>query len=320
MRRAKEAEGSSRHLFDRHELNPILTSTDWPITVNSVFNPGAATFDGETLLLVRVEDRTGISRLTVARSRDGYTGWEVDVERSMWPDIESWSERWGIEDPRLTQIDGRWYVVYTGFSSLGPLVCLAVTDDFRTFERLGVVQVPENKDAALFPRRINGRYAMIHRPVARDGYVGAHIWISWSDDLCHWGDPSPLVEARRGGWWDANKVGLGPPPLEVELGWLIMYHGVRTTAAGSLYRIGVALLDPDDPTKVLARSNEWIFGPLAPYEIAGDVPDVVFPCGWILEDDRETIRLYYGAADTCVAVATGKVSEIMRHLFLHPLI
>jgi predicted GH43/DUF377 family glycosyl hydrolase len=313
------AETPNRELFVRHEANPILTAQDWPIMVNAVFNPGATVFEGETLLLVRVEDRSGISRLTVARSADGVSGWEVETERSMSPDVGSWTEHWGIEDPRITEIEGRYYVAYTGFSTSGPLVCLAVTDDFVSFERLGVVQVPENKDAALFPRRINGRYAMIHRPVALSSHVGANIWISFSEDLRNWGDSSPLIEARRGGWWDANKVGLGPPPLETEAGWLIVYHGVRSTAAGALYRVGLALLDKEHPERVIARGNEWVFGPQAPYEVAGDVPDVVFPCGWIVGDDGDTIRLYYGAADTCVALATGNLSELLTHLFRHPM-
>lgn len=309
----------ARELFQRYEHNPVLTAHDWPNMVNAVFNPGATMFDGETLLLVRVEDRSGLSRLTVARSVDGYSDWQIDTNRSVSPDLGSWAEQWGIEDPRITEIEGRFYVVYTGFSSSGPLVCLAVTDDFVGFQRLGVLQVPDNKDAALFPRRINGRWAMLHRPIATTGRLEAHIWLSWSPDLLHWGSPVPVVEARRGGWWDAAKVGLGPPPMETEAGWLVLYHGVRTTASGSLYRLGLALLDREHPERVIARGNEWIFGPCAPYEVSGDVPDVVFPCGWILENDGETIRLYYGAADSCVAVATGRLTELMNHLFLHPM-
>jgi predicted GH43/DUF377 family glycosyl hydrolase len=308
-----------RDLLQRYEANPVLTSEDWPTTVNAVFNPGAVHFQGETLLLTRVEDRTGLSQLTVARSVDGYRDWIIEPDRSMHPMTGSWAEHWGIEDPRITEIDGRFYVVYTGYSTSGPLVCMAVTDDFVSFDRMGVVQVPENKDAALFPRRINGRWAMIHRPVATTGHVGANIWLSWSPDLRHWGDPTPLVNARRGGWWDANKVGLGPPPLETEAGWLIMYHGVRTTAAGALYRVGLALLELEHPERIVARSNEWVFGPSTPYEVAGDVPDVVFPCGWVLEDDNDTLRMYYGAADSCIAIATARVSELLTHLFRHPM-
>jgi len=306
-----------RELFRRYPGNPVLTARDWPHMVNAVFNPAAVAVQGETWLFVRVEDRTGLSHLTLARSRDGYSNWTVERDRSLMPDTGSWVERWGVEDPRITVIDGRYHICYTGYSSSGPLVCLARTDDFRTFERLGVVQVPENKDAALVPRRIGDRWAMLHRPVSTVGHLQAHIWISWSDDLRYWGDPTPLIEARSGGWWDANKVGLGPPPLETSEGWLVLYHGVRLTASGSLYRLGLALLELEQPTHVIARGDEWVFGPCAPYEVAGDVPDVVFPCGWLLGDDGDTLRMYYGAADSTVAVATASLSDLLDHLAGH---
>jgi predicted GH43/DUF377 family glycosyl hydrolase len=306
-----------RELFRRYEGNPILTARDWPNMVNAVFNPAATIFKGQTLLLVRVEDRTGLSHLSVARSADGLTDWIIERPRSMLPDIAGWAERWGIEDPRITEIDGVFHIVYTGFSGSGPLVCLATTSDFVEFRRMGVMQVPENKDAALFPRQIGGRWAMIHRPVASHAQLGAHIWLSWSPDLHHWGDPTLLIEARKGGWWDANKVGLGPPPLETEHGWLVLYHGVRVTASGSLYRLGLALLDLEHPQRVIARGNEWVFGPCARYEVTGDVPDVVFPCGWVLQPDGDTLRMYYGAADSCVAVATASLAELLDHLFVH---
>lgn len=309
-----------RELFRRYEHNPILRAKDWPEIVNAVFNPGVVTFDGETLLLVRVEDRSGLSRLTVARSRDGFTDWVVEPARSLVPDLSSWTEKWGIEDPRITKCGDDYLIVYTGYSGGGPLVCLASTRDFVGFQRHGVMQSPEDKDAALFPRQINGRWAMLHRPVPNLARMGAHIWMSWSPDLKHWGDPTVLLAARDGGWWDANKVGLGPPPLDTPAGWLILYHGVRTTAAGAIYRLGLALLDREHPERVIARGNEWIFGPSAPYEVTGDVPDVVFPCGWILDDDGDTIRMYYGAADSCVAVATASLHDLLNFLFLHPLL
>jgi predicted GH43/DUF377 family glycosyl hydrolase len=307
-----------REIFRRFEGNPILTAMDVPDMVNAVFNPAAVMVGSETVLLVRVEERSGLSRLNVARSADGYTDWVVDPDHGLFPELDTWSERWGVEDPRITKIDGEYLITYTGFSGGGPLVCLAATRDFVTFERRGVVQAPEDKDAALFPTRFGGRYALVHRPVPNLPSLGAHIWLSWSPDLRHWGDPCLLLEARSGGFWDAGKVGLGPPPLETPDGWLLCYHGVRTTASGSLYRLGLALLDRDDPTRVLARSNEWVFGPSAPYEVAGDVGGVVFPCGWILDPDGDTVRLYYGGADSVVAVATGSLAALLDHLGRHP--
>ena len=162
-------------------------------------------------------------------------------------------EIWGCEDPRLTWLPEReeWAIAYTAYSRRGPLVSLAMTRDFRSVARLGPVMPPEDKDAALFPRRFDGRWAMIHRPSPLRG--GAHMWISYSPDLRHWGDHSLLLEARDGAWWDAGKIGLGPPPLETAEGWLVMYHGVHLTGDGPIYRVGLALLDLDDPRVLLRR-------------------------------------------------------------------
>ena len=304
-------------LFRRYPGNPILTADLWPQMVNTVFNPGVVVHDGQTILLVRVEDRTGISRLCVARSTDGYTDWDVQNDSGLIPQTESFAERWGIEDARITRCGDEYMITYTGFSAGGPLVCLAATKDFKTFERHGVIMPPDNKDAALFPTRFGDRWALLHRPIPNYAQMGAHIWISFSPDLRHWGDTELLLEAERGSWWDAGKIGLGPPPLETEQGWLLCYHGVKTTAAGAIYRLGLALLDLEDPRKVLARSNEWVFAPTARYEDHGDVPNVVFPCGWVLEHDNDTIRMYYGAADTCIGVATSSLSELLDHLHAH---
>ena len=304
-------------IFTRFQGNPIITSADFPFTVNSVFNPAVTVFDNETLLLCRVEHRTGLSALVVARSKDGLTDWIIEPDRCMQPMLETQEEAWGIEDPRITKCEDDYYITYTGFSTSGPLVCLASTRDFRTFTRLGVLSSPEDKDAALFPTQFDGQWMLLHRPVPRSERMGAHIWVSTSPDLQHWGNPRILFEARSGGWWDSHKIGLGPPPMETAKGWLVCYHGVRTTAAGSLYRLGLALLDLADPTKVLARSNEWVFGPSAPYEIAGDVPGVVFPCGWLLMPDGDTVRMYYGAADTTIAVAEASLADLLDHVEHH---
>lgn len=305
-------------LFQRYEGNPILTAANWPRTVNAVFNPGVAQIEGETVLLARVEDRTGISRLDLARSANGLTDWVVDHDRSMVPDLALHAEEFGIEDPRITQIGAEYLIAYTGFSTHGPLVCLATTRDFRCYERRGVLMPPEDKDAALFPRQFEGRWALIHRPVSATPRNEAHMWLSWSPDLRHWGDHTVLLRAREGAWWDAHKIGLCAPPLETPQGWLLLYHGVHTTSAGSIYRLGLALLDPAHPDRVLTRSSEWLFGPDAPYERIGDVDQVVFSCGWQLLDDGDTVRMYYGAADTSICVATASLSALLAWLSRHP--
>ena len=304
-------------LLLRYVGNPVLTASLWPSTVNAVFNPGVSRLDDETVLLVRVEDRTGISHLCPARSADGLTGWVIEPQHSLQPALDSEAERFGIEDPRITRCDDEHMIVYTGYSDGGPLVCLASTRDFRAYERRGVLMPPEDKDAALFPRQFDGRWALIHRPVATTPRHTADIWLSWSPDLRHWGDHAILLRAREGAWWDAHKVGLCAPPLLTSEGWLLLYHGVRLTAAGAIYRLGLALLDAERPDRVLARSSEWIFGPDAPYERTGDVGQVVFSCGWLLLDDGDTLRIYYGAADTSVCVATASLAALLRWLADH---
>ncbi|MCS6874571.1 MAG: hypothetical protein N2Z23_11065 [Pyrinomonadaceae bacterium] len=305
-----------KELFHRYQGNPILTAADWTYPANTVFNPGATLLpDGSTLLLVRVEDRRGISHLTVAKSKDGVTNWEIDRGPTFSPDPENYPEEiWGVEDPRITWIEelNKYAVVYTAYSTSGPLVSLALTEDFRHFERQGAIMPPEDKDAALFPRRFQGRWALIHRPISNYPMTKANIWISFSPDLKHWGDHSVLLEARRGAWWDANKIGLSPPPIETEEGWLIIYHGVKNTPAGCLYRLGLALLDLEDPRRVVVRGDEWVFGPDEPYEQMGDVGDVVFPCGVITKGDE--LFIYYGAADTCIGLAKASIRELIEWL------
>ncbi len=308
-------EADGRSIIQRHKANPILTASDWPYTINSVFNAGAALLaDGTTLLLCRVEDLRGHSHLCAARSKDGVNGWEVDAQPTLLPDPDNYPEEvWGIEDPRITYVPElrKYAVAYTSYSRGGPGVSLALTEDFRRFERYGVVMPPEDKDAALLPRRIRGLWAMIHRPSTA---IGAHIWISYSPDLKHWGDHRLILQARRGAWWDANKIGLSPPPIETPRGWLMIYHGVRQTPSGSIYRLGLALFDLDNPERCVLRGDTWVFGPEEPYEREGDVGNVVFPCGLTLGPDGDTVRLYYGAADTSVALATASVKKLLGWL------
>ena len=305
-------------LFTRSAANPILTAADWPYPVHTVFNAGATLLrDGTTLLLCRVEDRTGRSHLCAARSRDGVGGWAIDASPTLLADPESHPEElWGVEDPRITFVQelGKFAVAYTAFGKGGPGVSLALTEDFRIFERCGLVMQPDDKDAALLPHRIDGMFALVHRPIADSG---AHVWISYSPDLRSWGGHRMMLQARRGGWWDANKVGLSPPLIETERGWLMIYHGVRSNAAGSLYRLGLALFALDQPDRLLLRGDEWVFGPEAPYETRGDVANVAFPCGYTIGPDGDTLNLYYGAADTCIGLATGSIRQMLQWLDVH---
>jgi predicted GH43/DUF377 family glycosyl hydrolase len=310
----------ARGLFQRHPNNPIITAAQLPYPANAVFNPGASRLGEDTLLLLRVEDFRGMSHLLVARSSDGVTNWRFDTAPLLGPEPEGKAEEiWGCEDARLTWLPelGEWVIAYTAYSKFGPLVALATTTDFKEVRRIGPVLAPENKDAALFPRRMNGRWVMIHRPSPHRG--GAHMWISHSPDLRHWGDPELLFEARDGAWWDAGKIGLGPPPLETTEGWLVCYHGVRATASGSIYRVGLALLDLEDPRVVLRRTDEWVLGPAAPYEVGGDVGNVIFPTGWVYDASTSLISMYYGAADSVVGLATARLDELLEYMRRAPI-
>lgn len=305
-------------LFHRHPKNPILTSADWPYPAHTVFNAGATRLaDGTTLLLCRVEDRTGHSHLCAARSRNGVDGWVIDTAPTLRPSPEAHPEEvWGIEDPRITYVEelAQYAVTYTAYSRGGPGVALALTRDFRTFERHGLVMQPDDKDAALLPRRIDGHFAMLHRPLTD---LGAHIWMSFSPDPRNWGGHKLILAARRGAWWDANHIGLSPPLIETSRGWLMIYHGVRRTSAGCLYRLGLALFDLDTASQCLLRGDSWVFGPEADYERQGDVGYVTFPCGYTLDGDGDTVNLYYGAADTSIALATGSIAHMLGWLDQH---
>ncbi|MCF8241778.1 MAG: glycosidase [Melioribacteraceae bacterium] len=302
-------------LFHRHKLNPILTAQNWPYPVNSVFNAGATLLqDGTTLLLCRVEERSGLSHLCAARSTNGIDNWEIDEQPTLMPDVENFpEERWGIEDPRITFVPElkKYAVVYTAFTRDGPGVALALTEDFKDFERYGVIMPPDDKDAALLPHRINGQWALIHRPVSA---ARAHMWISYSPDLKNWGKHILMMNARKGAWWDANKIGLSPPPIETSEGWLVIYHGVKISCSGCIYRLGLALFDLDNPEVIIKRNRDWFFTPEEPYELNGDVGNVVFPCGFTIGDDKDTINIYYGAADTSIALATGSIKEMLKWL------
>jgi len=302
-------------LFERHPDNPILTASQWTYPIHSVFNPGAICLkDGTTLLLCRVEDRRGLSHLCAARSKDGITNWEIDTKPTLNFDPKNHPEElWGIEDPRITYSTEReeYLIAFTAFSKFGPGVAVATTKDFKRFKRYGLAMQPDDKDAAFFPRRFDGSYALIHRPVTESG---ANMWISYSPDLINWGGHKLLLPARRGGWWGANKIGLSPPPIETERGWLLIYHGVRHHASGSIYRLGLALMDKDHPDVCLLRSQSWMFGPEKDYETIGDVGSAVFPCGYTIQPDGDTIYLYYGAADTTICLAIGSIKRLLAWL------
>ena len=296
--------------FRRYEKNPILEREDIPYPCNTVFNAAACRFEGQYVLLLRVEDLSGRSHLTLAFSDDGYN---FKIEPKPWitpsDDPYYWNfERYGVEDPRITRIGDEYYVTYTAFGPCGARVGIGRTKDFVSFERICLATEVENKDAVLFPEKINGDYVMIDRPCGLGGGRGS-IWITYSPDLIHWGRATTLISPEPG--WGNAKLGISTPPVKTEEGWLCLYHGVRETAGGRLYRIGAILMDLENPEIVLGHTRHFIFGPEEEYERTGDVPNVVFPCGLIVEDDN-TVKMYYGAADTCIGMAEANIDDIIR--------
>lgn len=300
---------SGRDLFHRWEGNPILELEDMPFRCNAVFNCTPLKMAGQYLLLLRVEGQQGHSFFALAVGADPYH-FQVEEQPVMLRAREEpfkTYESSGIEDPRLTTVDGVHYVMYTACGGYGHVIALAKTEDLRSFERVALVSEPGNKDGVLFPAQIDGQYVRLDRPIARD--VGS-IWISYSNDLIHWGN-SKLLIAPRGGYWDSYRIGASAPPIQTPEGWLEIYHGVKMTSAGPVYRTGVVLLDLDDPSRVVGRCKEPVLSPREDYERIGDVGNVVFASGALVEDDGEVI-MYYGAADTSICVATAGLDDLVR--------
>lgn len=303
-------------VFKRYDSKPLLTAADLPFQANGVYNPGVADVDGTVVLLLRIEDRQGLSHLRVARSSNGIDGWQIAERPLLEPDLPGYPfEEWGCEDARITKTDtNEWLIAYTAYSRYGPSVALAKTTDFETAERQpGIALAPTNKDATVFPEKFGGLWIMLHRPVTGGQ---EHIWFACSPhDLDHWGQAGVLLPESGGPWWDGLRIGVGAPPIRTDQGWLLIYHGAKEMGARPIYRLGLALLDLKDPRKVLARASEWIFAPEARYEQQGLLPNVVYTCGSLVRGDE--VWMYYGAADTVIGLATAKLSELLAFVWRH---
>jgi len=296
-----------KEIVERFALNPIILREQIPVPCNTVFNPGATVYKDEYLLLARVEGVDGKSRLWIARSKDGKS-FKIDegpaLSRSTQEPFKTYEKR-GLEDPRITKMDDTYYIVYTAYSHYSPRLALAKTEDFKNFARIALISEPINKNATIFPKKFDGKYVRFDRPMS----TGIATWISYSDDLVYWGGSRVVFESRPG-YWDSAKVGPGAPPFQTEKGWLLIYHGVKNTSAGPIYRLGVALFDLENPAKLIGRSEEPILSPTEDYERIGDVPNVVFTCGAILEKDGE-VKIYYGASDTSICLATAHIDTLL---------
>lgn len=296
-------------LVNRYSGNPILTKTDVPYEVATVHNAGVVKHNGEYLMLFRAHKHNGRSILGLARSRDGYR-FTVDEKPFMEPATHgefAEYEAFGVEDPRITSIDGEYLIAYSAYSRHGVRIGLAKTKDFQTVKRFALITEADYRNVVIFPEKFNGLYARLDRPHSEISPWS--VWISYSPDLRYWGD-SRLVMKPEPYHWDEMKIGPGAPPVKTEKGWLNIYHGVFPTMDGSVYRLGVALHDLNDPAKILGVGDNWILQPEAPYEITGYVHNVVFTCGAVPEDDG-TLKLYWGAADTVMCVGTANIAELV---------
>jgi len=296
-------------LVTRYSNNPILTKNDVPYEVATVHNAGVTKYGDEYIMLFRAHKLNGRSILGLARSRDGYH-FTVEEKPFMEPatsGIFAEYEAFGVEDPRITCIDGEYWITYSAYSRHGVRIGLAKTTDWKTVERFSLITEADYRNVVIFPEKFNGLYARLDRPHSEISPWS--IWISYSPDLRYWGD-SRLIMNPEPYHWDEMKIGPGAPPIKTDKGWLSIYHGVFPTMDGSVYRLGVALHDLDDPAKIIGVGDNWILQPEEPYEITGYVHNVVFTCGAIPEDDG-TVKIYWGGADTVICVGTAHINDLV---------
>jgi beta-1,4-mannooligosaccharide/beta-1,4-mannosyl-N-acetylglucosamine phosphorylase len=297
----------------RSSANPIVPRDAIP-RANSIFNSAVVAFGDGFAGVFRVDDRQRTMNVHAGRSADG-VHWEIDREPIVFQPADARvaelrGERFEhAYDPRVTWLEDRFYVTWcNGYH--GPTIGVAYTHDFETFHQLDNAFLPFNRNGVLFPRRIGGSYAMLSRPSDGGHTAFGDVFYSESPDLVHWGrhrhvlGPRPLT-------WESTKVGGGPTPIETDEGWLVLYHGVLTSCNGFVYSMGVALLDLEQPWRVVARGSDYLLSPQALYEQVGDVPNVVFPCAALVDHPADRVSVYYGGADTVVCLAHGRLSEIL---------
>lgn len=294
--------------FTRYEANPIISPEDIGPGTACVFNSGAAVYEGQVVLLLSVWDRQWAPKFLVAKSDDGIH-FKVSHDSGIVPPDEfPYVPHEGIFDTRITQIEGRYLVTYNVGSSYGGRIMLVETRDFETFDELGYIAGPDHRNCVIFPEKIDGDYVRLERPNVGDS---GDIYISRSPDLIHWGR-TQLLLARNARYWESAKIGPAAPPVKTDKGWLVLYHGVRQGMNGYIYNAGCMLLDLSVPSKILGKLNEPVLMPQELYEQVGITPNVVFPTGAIIHDRPDELKIYYGAADTCMALATANINELVK--------
>lgn len=298
----------------RYSGNPVIPRDAIPCA-NSIFNSAVVPFEGAFAGVFRIDDRARRMQLHAGRSADGLH-WELAPEPIQFiaddPDIGRFEYGY---DPRVVWLEDRYYVTWcNGYH--GPTIGAAYTHDFVSFYQLENATVPYNRNGVLFPRRIGGSFAMLHRPSDRGHTPFGDIFYSESPDFVHWGRHRHVMSPAGG--WESTKIGAGPIPIETDEGWLLIYHGVLTSCNGYVYSAGVALLDLEQPWRVIGRGRYYILNPSTYYECVGDVPNVAFPCAALCDAPSGRLAIYYGAADTVVALAFAYVDELIDHLRRYP--
>jgi predicted GH43/DUF377 family glycosyl hydrolase len=311
----KEDKSMNRPIVLRYSGNPILTKDDIPYPVETVHNAGMVKFSGQYIMLFRAHKDNGRSILGLAESDDGFN-FTARSEPFMVPAKEgdfAEYEEYGVEDARICCVEGRHLITYSAYSRHGVRIGLAETKDFQSVERISLITHADYRNTVLFPEKINGRYVRLDRP--HSDISPWSIWISYSPDLIHWGDSRVVMKPVQY-HWDEMKIGPGATPFRTSKGWLHIYHGVFPTMDGCVYRLGVALHDLQDPSKILGVGDSWILQPEDPWEVTGYVHNVVFTCGAIPEHDG-TVKIYWGGADKVMCVGTAVVEDLVELCLRH---
>ena len=302
-------------IVKRYSGNPILTKHDVPYAVQTVHNAGMVKVRDKYIMLFRSHLDTGRSIIGLAESVDGYA-FTVHAQPFITPaqtGVFREYEAFGVEDPRISCIDGMYYITYSAYSKHGVRIGLAKTTDFSSIERISLITEADYRNVVIFPEKINGRYVRLDRP--HSAISPWAIWISYSKDLIYWGE-SELIMMPVPYHWDEMKIGPGATPIKTEHGWLSIYHGVFPTMDGAIYRLGVALHALQDPAKIIGVGDSWILQPEDPWEVTGYVHNVVFTCGAIAEPDG-SVKIYWGGADSVMCVGTARIDDLVDRCLNH---
>ena len=295
----------------RYDANPIIQRDILP-TSNSVFNSAAVPFGDGFAGVFRVDDKARNMELHAGFSKDGIN-WDINPERITFetdiPEMQTFCYGY---DPRVVFIEDRYYVTWCNGYKYRPTIGVAYTYDFKTFHQLENAFLPFNRNGVLFPRKINGNFAMLSRPSDSGHTPFGDIYYSESPDMTFWGKHRHVMSPSMG--WESTKIGAGPIPIETSEGWLTFYHGVLTSCNGFVYSFSAALLDKDEPWKPVKRGKEYLISPQKLYECVGDVPNVTFPCANLVDAKTGRIAIYYGCADTCTSLCFTTVDDVIDYL------